>query len=201
MSKGSETRKMILARAAPVFNQQGYVGSSLTDLMRATGLEKGGIYNHFSNKEQLALEAFEYSLSLLEQSMRQALQEKKHALDRLLALLKYFQGIIEDPPVEGGCPILNLAVEVDDTNPILRTRARQAMDRLQETLRRIIIRGIERQELRADIDIETWITTCIATMEGAIMLSKLYQDPVYIRRAAASMEASIKYTLALLSPS
>lgn len=197
MSKGSETRKMILARAAPVFNQQGYVGSSLTDLMRATGLEKGGIYNHFSNKEQLALEAFEYSLSLLEQSMRQALQEKKHALDRLLALLKYFQGIIEDPPVEGGCPILNLAVEVDDTNPILRTRARQAMDKLQETLRRIIIRGIERQELRADIDIETWITTCIATMEGAIMLSKLYQDPVYIRRAAASMEASIKYTLAL----
>lgn len=197
MSKGSETRKMILARAAPVFNQQGYVGSSLTDLMRATGLEKGGIYNHFSNKEQLALEAFGYSLSLLEQSMRQALQEKKHALDRLLALLKYFQGIIEDPPVEGGCPILNLAVEVDDTNPILRTRARQAMDKLQETLRRIIIRGIERQELRADIDIETWITTCIATMEGAIMLSKLYQDPVYIRRAAASMEASIKYTLAL----
>jgi TetR/AcrR family transcriptional repressor of nem operon len=201
MSKGSETRKMILARAAPVFNQQGYVGSSLTDLMRATGLEKGGIYNHFSNKEQLALEAFEYSLSLLEQSMRQALQEKKHALDRLLALLKYFQGIIEDPPVEGGCPILNLAVEVDDTNPILRTRARQAMDQLQETLRRIIIRGIERQELRADIDIETWITTCIATMEGAIMLSKLYQDPVYIRRAAASMEANIKYTLALPSPS
>lgn len=197
MSKGSETRKMILARAAPVFNQQGYVGSSLTDLMRATGLEKGGIYNHFSNKEQLALEAFEYSLSLLEQSMRQALQGKKHALDRLLALLKYFQGIIEDPPVEGGCPILNLAVEVDDTNPILRTRARQAMDKLQETLRRIIIRGIERQELRADIDIETWITTCIATMEGAIMLSKLYQDPVYIRRASSSMEASIKYTLAL----
>ncbi|EFH81482.1 TetR/AcrR family transcriptional regulator [Ktedonobacter racemifer] len=201
MSKGSETRKMILARAAPVFNQQGYVGSSLTDLMRATGLEKGGIYNHFSNKEQLALEAFEYSLSLLEQSMRQALLGKKHALDRLLALLKYFQGIIEDPPVEGGCPILNLAVEVDDTNPILRTRARQAMDKLQETLRRIIIRGIERQELRADIDIETWITTCIATMEGAIMLSKLYQDPAYIRRASSSMEASIKYTLVLPSPS
>lgn len=201
MSKGSETRKMILARAAPVFNQQGYIGSSLTDLMRATGLEKGGIYNHFSNKEQLALEAFEYSLSLLEQRMRQEFQEKKHALDRLLALLKYFQGIIEDPPVEGGCPILNLAVEVDDTNPVLRARARHAMDRLQETLRRIIRRGIERQELRADIDIETWTTTCIATMEGAIMLSKLYQDPVYVRRAATSMETSIRNTLALPSPS
>lgn len=201
MSKGSETRKMILARAAPVFNQQGYVGSSLADLMRATGLEKGGIYNHFSNKEQLALEAFEYSLSLLEQRMRQVFQEKKHALDRLLALLKYFQGIIEDPPVEGGCPILNLAVEVDDTNPVLRARARQAMDDLQETLRRIIKRGIERQELRPDIDIETWATACIATMEGAIMLSKLYQDPVYIRRAASSVEADIRNTLVLPSPS
>ena len=42
MSKGEQTRERILARSAQLFNRQGYFGSSLTDIMRETGLEKGG---------------------------------------------------------------------------------------------------------------------------------------------------------------
>ena len=63
MSKGEQTRERILARSAQLFNRQGYSGSSLSDIMRETGLEKGGIYNHFSSKEQLALEAFDTPIS------------------------------------------------------------------------------------------------------------------------------------------
>ena len=51
--------------AAPVFNQRGYVGASMRDLVDATGLEKGGIYNHFGSKEQLALEAYDHAMTLV----------------------------------------------------------------------------------------------------------------------------------------
>src|ERR1700724_3921424 len=61
MTKGEQTRRKIVAAAAPIFNQQGYEGSSLADLMAATGLKKGGIYRHFSSKEELAAEAFDYT--------------------------------------------------------------------------------------------------------------------------------------------
>ena len=50
-----------MRKAAPLFNQKGYAGTSLSDLMDATGLQKGGIYRHFSGKEELATEAFDYS--------------------------------------------------------------------------------------------------------------------------------------------
>ncbi len=43
MSKGEQTKERILERAAQLFNQQGYFGSSLSDIMHETGLEKGGI--------------------------------------------------------------------------------------------------------------------------------------------------------------
>ena len=59
MRKGERTRQEIIRKAAPVFNQKGYAGAALSDLMRATGLEKGGIYRHFSSKEALAAEAFD----------------------------------------------------------------------------------------------------------------------------------------------
>ena len=52
MTKGEQTRQRIVKEAAPIFNRRGYEGSSLSDLMKATGLKKGGIYRHFSSKEE-----------------------------------------------------------------------------------------------------------------------------------------------------
>ena len=62
MRKGERTRQEIIRRAAPVFNQKGYDGAALSDLMGATGLEKGGIYRHFASKQALAAEAFDYAV-------------------------------------------------------------------------------------------------------------------------------------------
>ena len=43
MSKGAETRGRIVAEAATLFNQHGFAGGSMAELMKATALEKGGI--------------------------------------------------------------------------------------------------------------------------------------------------------------
>ncbi|GLV60294.1 TetR family transcriptional regulator [Dictyobacter sp. S3.2.2.5] len=195
MGKGEQTRAMILAQVAPLFNQQGYSGSSLSDIMRQTGLEKGGIYNHFKSKEQLALQAFDYSYALLDQRIRAVLADKKHALERLYALLSYFQDLADDPPVPGGCPILNTAIESDDAEPALRDRARAAMDQLRSTFRRIISKGIEREELRPGIDVETWTSAMIAALEGAVMLSRLYQDTSHMSRTVAYLRHCIERDL------
>ncbi len=192
MSKGEETREKILARSAQLFNRQGYFGASLADIMRETGLEKGGIYNHFSSKEQLALEAFDYSYELVRQRVRQALAGKFNAIERLLAIVSVFQGITDDPPVAGGCPILNTAIEADDANEVLRDRARAAMDDWRATIHRIVHKGIERQEIRPAIDADEVASILIVTLEGAVMLSNLYKDPVHMHRAAAHMTRYIE---------
>jgi TetR/AcrR family transcriptional repressor of nem operon len=54
VKKGERTRRVIVEKAAALFNTRGYFGSSINDLMREMGLQKGGIYNHFSSKEELA---------------------------------------------------------------------------------------------------------------------------------------------------
>ena len=61
MTKGEQRRRKIVEAAAPIFNKRGYEGSSLSELMEATGLKKGGIYRHFASKEELAAEAFDYT--------------------------------------------------------------------------------------------------------------------------------------------
>ncbi len=195
MSKGEQTREMILARTAQLFSRQGYFGSSLSDIMYETGLEKGGIYNHFASKEELALEAFDYSIELVRQRTRLALAGKTNAVDRLLAIVSVFQGMVEDPPLVGGCPILNTAIEADDAHPALRERARNAMDSWRTTIHRVVMKGIERQEIRPEVDADALATLLIASLEGAIMMSKLYGDNVHIYRVVDHLTNYINSTV------
>ncbi len=197
MSKGTQTRERILERAAQLFSRQGYFGSSLADIMHETGLEKGGIYNHFSSKEQLALEAFDYAYGLVQQRVQVALHDKKHAVERLLALIEVFKSIADDPPVEGGCPILNTAIEADDAQPALKARAVAAMDDWRDTFHRILTKGIAKQEVRPDVDADVVATLFISMLEGAVMLSKLYDDTIHMQRAADHLTQYVETSIRL----
>jgi TetR/AcrR family transcriptional repressor of nem operon len=57
------------------------------------------------------------------------------------------------------------------------------MDELRSTIRHILTRGMERGEIRPGIDADAWASAMIATLEGAEMMHKLYQDPAHLRRA------------------
>jgi TetR/AcrR family transcriptional regulator, transcriptional repressor for nem operon len=193
--KGERTRAMIVARAAPLFNSRGYFGSSLADIMRATGLEKGGIYNHFDGKDDLAVQAFDYAAGLIRRRLRAAVDAHAHAADRLLAIVAVFRANVDDPPVAGGCPVLNTAVEADDAHPLLRERARAAMDGWSGLIRETIRGGIRAGEVRPGTDPDAVATVLIATLEGAIMLTKLYGDPVHMRRAVEHLTTYIDTTV------
>ena len=184
MGKGEDTREKILTRAARLFNEKGYFGVSLTDVMRATGLKKGGLYNHFESKEKLALEAFDYAIGLYRKRYEEALAGKTHAADRLLAIVDVMRRNITDPPVPGGCVLMNAAIESDDAFPALRERARKAMDMWRKLVRRTVEAGLASGVIRSDIDPEQTATLLIGTIEGGVMLSKLYKDPVHVLRAA-----------------
>ena len=69
------------------------------------------------------------------------------------------------------------------------------MDELRSTVRRIISKGIERGEVHPNVDVETWTSFMIAALEGAVMLSRLYQDPVHMRRAVEYIRHCIERDL------
>jgi len=189
--KGERTRRRIVERSAPVFNTLGYSGTSMSRLLEETGLKKGGIYNHFGSKEELSLAAFDYVIGKMEERFREALAGKEGAVDRLFAVVDVIGALAEDPPVEGGCVVLNTAVEADDADPVLKARAREAMTSWHRLIGSIIKRGVRSGELRAGTDPYEVASIVTAMLEGAIMLSKLYDDPAHVRRAVAHLKGHI----------
>jgi TetR/AcrR family transcriptional regulator, transcriptional repressor for nem operon len=184
-TKGERTRQRLIEAAAPVFNQRGYWGASVSDVMSAAGLEKGGIYNHFASKDELALAAFEHNTGVVGALVRQGLEGKRHAIERLVALIEVYRDFAHHPPFPGGCPVLNTAVEADDTHVALRDSARATLTLLREgTVARIVERGIERGEIADDVDPLAVGTVLVAGIEGALMLNQVYDDPAHLDHMA-----------------
>ncbi|MFZ3591259.1 TetR/AcrR family transcriptional regulator [Bacillus sp. DJP31] len=181
MNKGQITKEHIIRESAGLFNTKGYTGTSLSDIIDRCGIRKGGIYNHFENKDEIALAAFDYSFSLILASLSKALEIASNSKERLLSICDVYIDIIEGNSLEGGCPMLNTAIESDDGHPLLKKRAQHAMRIFMEKLTAIIIEGIENKEFREDIDPEEVCSYMIAVIEGGIMLSKLFDDSKYIR--------------------
>ena len=192
MSKAQQTKARIVRQAAELFNQKGYAGSSIADVMQATGLKKGGIYNHFKSKDELALAAFDYAVNLMSQEIWQAVKTKQNAIERLQALLSAYLIYIDEPPIAGGCPILNTAIEADDLDSPLRDRALAAINSWRSLIVRIIQKGIKKQEVRSTVEPDTVATIIICTIEGAIMMSQLEKNPVHLKRAIAHLQSYIK---------
>ncbi|MGH2617418.1 MAG: TetR/AcrR family transcriptional regulator [Thermomicrobiales bacterium] len=182
MRKGEQTRERILSRAAEVFSMRGANGASLSDIMTATGLQKGGIYNHFGSKNDLALASFDHAASLIERRFAGVWREE--GIAALLAFVATFRDYAQNPPLAGGCPLLNTAIDSDDTHPVLRDRVRSLAGGLRERLRRAIADGKTRGEIRAEVDADALATVIFASLEGGVMLSKLYGDLIHLDRCA-----------------
>src|SRR5713226_5378292 len=103
MRKGEQTRQEIIRKAAPIFNQRGYDGAALSDLMRATGLEDGGIYRQFASKQVLAGEAFNHAWKIATDSGFEGTQEIPNTVDRLKQIVRNFRDR-RTGLVPGGCP-------------------------------------------------------------------------------------------------
>ena len=191
MSKAQETKARIVHQAAELFNQKGYAGSSISDVMQATGLKKGGIYNHFKSKDELAIAAFDYAVSLLSKRVWSVVRTKKNAIARLDALVSSYLSYIDNPPIEGGCPILNTAIETDDLDSPLRDRALAAINSLRGLIVRIIAKGIKKGEVRSTVEADTVATIIICNIEGAMMMSKLSRNPVHLKRVVAHLQSYI----------
>lgn len=190
-SKSERTRQFIIAQTAPVFNEKGYAGTSLTDLTNATGLTKGSIYGNFDSKDEVALAAFDYNFNRVTLYIKDRIMATEYSVDRLLVYPKVYRDFLKIPFLKPGCPILNTSTEADDTHLELRERAANALTFWKKSIENQIKRGIQRKEMKADTDPTMMAVIVMSLIEGAIMQAKVTGRSTELRIAMAYLEKII----------
>ncbi len=181
-SKADRTRQFIIETTAGLFNTKGYAGTSIADLTQVTGLTKGSIYGNFKNKEEVALAAFDHNLSLIAQTIRLRMGQATSNYEKLLVYATVYHNFNHQQsgfPV-GGCPILNTAVEADDTHNLLKDRAAKAVLAWKRAIIDLIKKGIATGEFKPDVVPDRVALSIIALIEGGIMVAKVTNQPVYL---------------------
>lgn len=172
MSKGEHTKQFIIERSAPIFNTKGIAATAMSDVMEATKLSKGSLYVHFENKEDLAAAVVDYNMELLRKKAVAAIGKAPTAKDKLFAYIELFASV-SNPPVTGGCPMINFGSEADDTNPMINQKIQKGIENSQKLIAGIISQGIAEGEFKQDWDYKEFATIMFAMLEGGVLIARV----------------------------
>ncbi len=183
MRNSEATKNNIITTSANLFNTQGYKATSISDITKATGLTKGAIYRHFESKADLEQQALRRLAKLMFTEIGISIKEAKTFQTKMEAIFSFFEEYMHTPLYKGGCPLMNAAIEVDDTNAVLRQQTFNMLAQLKASVGKLITNGIKNGQVRSDVDPEYNGTIIIATLEGAIMMSRLERTDISILQA------------------
>ena len=173
MSKAEQTRQYIIEKTAPIFNKKGYFATSLSDITTATGLTKGSIYGNFKDKDDLATHVYTYQSRKISEAVNQQIIQQKTSLKKLLSFLDFYKDNFKNIAASGGCPMMNAAVEADDSLSFLTPKVRRSFDLWRQRLILILEEGVANGEFKQHISAENYAITFMAMVEGGILLSKI----------------------------
>lgn len=192
MTKAERTRQFIIEKTAPVFNAKGYAGTSINNLMTATGLTKGSIYGNFENKDEVALAAFDHNFGTINAYLRQKMGACPCVVDKLLVYPRVYRNFLNLPFLQAGCPILNTGTEADDTHPLLRKKAVDALRLWRTAIIKHIEAGIKANEIKAGTHAGEFAAVLMSLIEGAVLQAKVTGSPTVLHLTMDYLEKMIK---------
>ncbi|RCR70056.1 TetR/AcrR family transcriptional regulator [Larkinella punicea] len=171
LTKAERTKQFILETAAPLFNERGVAGVHIDDVLAATKVAKGCLYGHFENKEDLSVQVIDLLLSKMTEKILTTIGQADTAKAKIFAFLDLYTDPL-NTYIRGGCPIFNMAVESDDTHPIIKKKVAAVITRGQEMAVAILKQGIENGEFSTKLDPVVYAFHMVAAVEGGVIMCR-----------------------------
>jgi AcrR family transcriptional regulator len=195
VSKSEKTKAFIIETVAPIFNKNGYAAMSLSKITEATSLTKGAIYGHFKNKEELAVEAFVFSVRRVLKDLNVHINKGNTPIEQLLNVATFYQNYFEYNKAFGGCPILNIGVDSNNQNTLVIAKVRSYNTRILKQFTTLIEQCKKADEIKSNVNSELYAKRFFSMVEGAVYMSYIMDDKEYMKDLAIHMKEIINREL------
>jgi TetR/AcrR family transcriptional regulator, transcriptional repressor for nem operon len=105
-------RERVLEAASSIFHSKGYNGTSIDDILKATGLSRSSLYDSFSDKHSLYLQALEYYRNRETQQYDTLNQRELNGLQKIEYVFTEVVNHLASNPGDNGCLMVNAAAEM-----------------------------------------------------------------------------------------
>lgn len=187
---GRQTREAILEAATELMHLKGYQATTLDDVLRESGVGKGNFYYHFKSKEDLGYAILDQIIaSFLGRTLdpcfsdpaAERVPQIRCFLDRVLAAQRERNCV-------GGCPLGNLASELSDVHEGFRARLSSVFSAWGERLTAVLGEAQGAGSVRSDCRPEAVGQFLVASLEGAILMTKLTKDIAVMERCVEELK-------------
>jgi TetR/AcrR family transcriptional repressor of nem operon len=180
--RGGETRRRILEVAAEAFAERGYVGTSLSEVLKASGVTKGGFYFHFPSKEALALATLRHKQEQWSAAVMAAVLRRPRALEQLDAMIDALCDLHEHDPT---CrAVSRLCTELGDEHPELRPQLTPQFTTWVDVVASVIRKGQDEGDIRPEVEPVVAAEVAVASFIGLETVSQTLTGRADLRRRA-----------------
>jgi TetR/AcrR family transcriptional repressor of nem operon len=190
MGKSEEKRQLIVGRAALLFNEKGIAGTSVDDIIAATNTSKGCFYGHFESKEALSYASVDYLLEKLTERRHIALNKHSKAFDRICSFMELTKNPLKSY-FDGGCPIVNLSTETDDTSPVIKEKMKKMITAAINEFTGVLNSGIATGEFSPALDAKEFATKMFLAIEGANAICRVLGTAAPMHTLANSLKKEL----------
>tara|TARA_R110002049_G_scaffold35296_4_gene113985 strand:- start:2200 stop:2796 length:597 start_codon:yes stop_codon:yes gene_type:complete len=184
-TKAEKTKAYIIKTSAPIFSKQGYIGTSMSDITKATGLTKGALYGNFKNKEDIALASFEYNSNKLLAKIDEKLNIEGNSLDKIYSLTNFYKNYALFTAEMGGCPIINVGVDAESNNKILSSASKEIVRTIEGKIAYVLEKGVNNNELTLPITPLQFAKQLYTMLQGSVAMATITQDRKYLLNTVA----------------
>lgn len=158
--------------------RQGYAATTVDQVCTDAGLTKGSFFHYFKNKEQIGKAAIDYFACCRQDSFAKGdFNQLKDPLDRLLGMLDFMATTASDPKSPRACLVGNLAQELSQTHPELRSCCEESFNRWTAEFASLLEDAKARHPDASDFDPRSVATLILSLIQGSIVVAKTRQDP------------------------
>ena len=185
-----QTREAILDAATGLMHLKGYQATTLDDVLRESGVGKGNFYYYFKSKEDLGYAILDQVIaSFLERTLDPCFSDPtgprvaqvRCFLDRVLAAQRERNCV-------GGCALGNLASELSDVHEGFRARLTGVFSAWRERLTGALQEAQASGSVRPECRPEAVAQFLVASLEGAILMTKLSKDIAVMERCVEELK-------------
>ncbi|CAB1062119.1 Transcriptional regulator, AcrR family [Olavius sp. associated proteobacterium Delta 1] len=133
----------IVHESLKLFSLNGFLSTSIQDILSAANTSKGGFYNHFSSKEDLFYQVLDEARKIWRDRNLLGLDEINQPIDKIIRLLKNYKDryLLDAENFPGGCIFIMFAVELGDSRPHLSREVQKGFTGLKSMLKKILDNG------------------------------------------------------------
>ncbi len=177
-------REEALEKAMQVFWRKGYEATSIQDLVDHMGINRGSLYDTFTDKHSLFLEAIEHYDSCV---VSEALDHLEVPGSPKAAIAHFFHDLVDQAMADRdrrGCLVTNTAVELSPHDPETSGRILANLRRIEDTLYRKLALAQAAGEIDANQDLRALAQFLLSSLQGLRVMSKTQPDPSVLHTVA-----------------